>query len=349
MNFKKDEIIMLLGAGASADAGIPVSSQMVEKIENYISKNGNWQKFRDIYYLIKSSVEYSAGLKGEKSIFNVEILMNILNELIRKVDHPLYPFIGSWNIRFNEIIRDNFTLLEEFRDKIFEELKKWVQPRNLGDANYLDRIIDFQRGINSPLRIFSLNYDLLIEKKLNDSNFIVERGFNDENKEWDYKRFVELPVDPDIYLYKLHGSIDWERNPDTQIVRCLDSTPDIPDLIFGTQYKLQYVDPYLFLFSEFRHYTLRAKLLICAGYSFSDEHVNAIISQAIKVDETKKIFSILINNSKEKIRDILKMKKDNDENLLIEDKTFKEFLEEKNNLIKYFANFVKENGSKSII
>ena len=348
MNFKKDEIIMLLGAGASADAGIPVSSQMVEKIENYISKNGSWQKFRDIYYLIKSSVEYSAGLKGEKSIFNVEILMNVLNELIRKVDHPLYPFIGSWNIRFNEIIRDNFTLLEEFRDKIFEELKKWVQPKNLDSANYFNKIIDFQKSINFPLRVFSLNYDLLIEKKFNNSNFIIERGFN-ENKEWDYRRFIELPEEPNIYLYKLHGSIDWERNPDTQIVKYLDSIPDIPDLIFGTQYKLQYVDPYLFLFSEFRRYTLRAKLLICAGYSFSDEHINAIISQGIKVDGTKKIFSILINNSKEKIRDILKMKKDNEKNLVIEDITFKEFLEEKNNFIQYFANFFKENGSKSII
>ena len=43
MNFRDDDIIFLLGAGASADAGIPVSKKMVEDIEKEI-ENNSWYK-----------------------------------------------------------------------------------------------------------------------------------------------------------------------------------------------------------------------------------------------------------------------------------------------------------------
>lgn len=344
-NFKTDEIIILIGAGASADAGIPVSSDMVERIEYLIKTNADWKNFEDIYYLIKSGVEYSAGLNGNKAIFNVEVLMNDLNELIKKVDHPLYPFIGSWNIRFNEVVKDDFTLLERFRLKIFNELKKWVQPNDLSKAAYLKKIAEFQSELNFPLRIFSLNYDLLLEKTLSTD---IERGFNDK-KEWDYRRFVGSTDEHSIYLYKLHGSIDWERDEETQIVKSLDSIPEKPDLIFGTQYKLQYVDPYLFFMTQFRSYALEAKIIACFGYSFSDEHINAILSQSFKVHNGKMKKLVVVskddNNSlEERIRKNLNL--ETCENLRIERKPFKQFLEEEKSLKQYCLSlFDYDNGN----
>jgi len=29
----------------------------------------------------------------------------VLEELVQKENHLLYPFIGSWNVRFNEVIK----------------------------------------------------------------------------------------------------------------------------------------------------------------------------------------------------------------------------------------------------
>ena len=303
MNIKQDEIIILLGAGASADAGIPVTSKMVQDVEEFIDNNQDkdWSQFKNLYYLVKSSVEFSYGIQGKHVNFNIETLLNILYELEKKEMHPLYPFIGSWSVRFNEIIKDDFNLIKDFKDKIIQQLKTWIQPDNLKLLEYYKKLSEFQKQIQFPLKIFTLNYDLLIEKNL--SEITIERGF-DDNKKWNYKLFSERPEDPNIYLYKLHGSLDWERDKITQIVKCVDNIPNIPDLIFGTQYKMQYIDPYLFLFSEFRYYALKAKLIICIGYSFSDEHINAILSQALRNNEGTKIYSVNIDDKNIQMKNI---------------------------------------------
>lgn len=346
MNIKQDEIIIILGAGASADAGIPVTSKMVQDVEKFIDNNKDkeWSQFKNLYYLVKSSVEYSYGIQGKYVNFNIETLLNILYELEKKEMHPLYPFIGSWSVRFNEIIKDNFNLIIDFKNKIILQLKNWIQPDDLKLSVYYKKLSEFQKQMQFPLKIFTLNYDLLIEKNLSD--LTIERGF-DENKIWNYKRFSERPEESEIYLYKLHGSLDWERDTDTQIVKFVDNIPKIPDLIFGTQYKMQYIDPYLFLFSEFRHYSLKAKLIICIGYSFSDEHINAILSQALKNNKETKIYSVNIddkNKQKENIKLMLSCQESQIESI---SKKAKEFFED-DLKIENFSNFINTNYKNNI-
>ena len=172
MNIKQDEIIILLGAGASADAGIPVTSKMVQDVEEFIDNNQDkdWSQFKNLYYLVKSSVEFSYGIQGKHVNFNIETLLNILYELEKKEMHPLYPFIGSWNVRFNEIIKDDFSLIGNFKNKIIQQLKNWIQPPNLKKSEYYTKLSGFQKELQFPLKIFTLNYDLLIEKNLSEIN-----------------------------------------------------------------------------------------------------------------------------------------------------------------------------------
>ncbi|MEO0144973.1 MAG: SIR2 family protein [candidate division WOR-3 bacterium] len=324
MKFRKDEIIFLFGAGISADAGVPTSSQMIEEVEKLVNNDNDWKRFKDLYYLVKSGVNFSYGVQGRESVFNIEILVNILNELQKKEMHPLYPFIGSWHIKFAEVVGNNFELIENLKRKIIDKLKSWVNPGDIRNSNYLKKIGDLKKEINFPIRIFTLNYDLLVEKNL--TEFKVERGFEeDEMRRWNYKRFIELPEEPDIYLYKLHGSIDWQRDYKTQIVTFVDSIPDEPDLIFGTQYKMQYIDPYLFMISEFRHYCLKAKLIVCLGYSFSDEHINSILAQSLSLNSNLKIFALAYKGKKEKIISLLSCSETQIK--IITDKTAKEFFE----------------------
>ncbi|PMP86432.1 MAG: hypothetical protein C0174_01640 [Thermodesulfobium narugense] len=318
---KKDEIIFLFGAGVSADAGIPTSSQMINKLEELISHDNDWSEFKDIYFLIKSGIYFSYGIQGEEPIFNIEILVNTLNELEKKEMHPLYPFIGSWSVKFNEVIGNNFHLIKDFRKKIIGQLKSWMQPSDLRSSSYLKKLKDFKDEFNFPIRIFTLNYDLLVENNLK-SDLKIERGF-DEDRKWNYKRFIESYEEPDIYLYKLHGSIDWRRDEKTQIVIEVDSVPEEPDLIFGTQYKMQYIDPYLFMISEFRHYCLKAKLIVSLGFSFSDEHINSILKQSLLTNNNTKIFALAYKEDPEKIRSII----NNDRIQIINDKDAKTFFE----------------------
>jgi hypothetical protein len=352
MNFRNDQIIFLLGAGASADADIPVSSKMVEDIENEINSK-KWAKYKDLYYLIKSGVQYSAGLSGKTIIFNIETLLFVLEELIQKENHLLYPFIGSWNVKFNEVIKDDFDLIKEFQEEIKQKLQRWVTPKSYRKAEYFKYLKRFKDELTFPLRIFTLNYDRCIEENNNRKGFefTIERGFEEEetNRLWNYKRFDDVNPDtePDIYLYKLHGSIDWERDEETKIVSCIDGTPTKPDLIFGTQNKLQFADPYLYLFSAFRFHTLKAKLIICIGYSFSDEHINGLISQALKQDKSSKVLVVKYSDNKKKtIVDVLNV----DENQVeVIKSSAKEYFENELKTEKLINLFPKENDDDDVL
>jgi len=341
MKFRKDEIIFLFGAGISADAGIPTSEMMIDEVEDLICTNEEWHQFKDLYFLIKSGVKFSYGIQGKEPIFNIEVLVNTLNELEKKEMHPLYPFIGSWNIKFNEVVANNFNLIKEFKKKIINKLKQWMQPEDLQKSEYLKKIKDLKSETIFPIRIFTLNYDLLIEKNLQ-GLIEIERGF-DEDRKWNYKRFFEFEEESDIYLYKLHGSIDWQRDENTQIVKYIDTVPDEPDLIFGVQYKMQYIDPYLFMISEFRHYCLKAKLIVCLGYSFSDEHINSILSQSLLINDTTKIFCLAYKEKEEKIHKILRA----DRVRIVNKKKAKDFFE--NDLkLEIFEEFIGQDEENII-
>src|SRR5690606_36507931 len=93
----------------------------------------------------------------------------------------------------------------------------------------------------------------------------IELGFN-EKREWDASRFdANENADNTIYLYKLHGSIDWIR--DAGILKKCDGPQSNPDLIFGTTTKLSSIDPYLFYVHEFRKYSLidALRLIVTVG------------------------------------------------------------------------------------
>jgi hypothetical protein len=128
--------------------------------------------------------------------------------------------------------------------------------------------------------------------------------------------------EPNILLYKLHGSIDWECQDDKLQLKELDTTAENPDLIFGTDYKMQYIDPYLFYFYQFRKYTLESKVIVAIGYSFRDEHINGILTQALRTDKDRKIVIVAPTASK----DILQYVEGPKEQYILIDKRAKEFL-----------------------
>ena len=104
-----------------------------------------------------------------------------------------------------------------------------------------------------------------------------------------------LDDDHSLLLYKLHGSLDWYFR-DGQVLYS-DSTSVISDhevaLIFGTSYKLTYLDPFLFFVYELRRWTLdAARLIVCVGYGFSDEHINGILGQALRQNPDRKLLAV---------------------------------------------------------
>src|SRR5438132_12591639 len=121
------DIIFLLGAGASVDADIPASGEMIVRIEDLLSRDDEWKDYRRLYDHIKSAIHYAAGLKGlfkTEVSYNIETLVNTLYELERNEEHPLYPFIASWNSRFVALAQTDFSKVKDFRRLILRKLKK---------------------------------------------------------------------------------------------------------------------------------------------------------------------------------------------------------------------------------
>ena len=294
--FKRDEIILLLGAGASVEAGIPDSNKMIDEIEKLVANDHTWTTYKDLYRYVRSSIFFADGLEGvfgRDVPFDIERLVNVLDEIQKKERHALYPFVGAWNPKLQEVAGEGFKKVRDFRDAIVKILRnEWVTLPEAEAAAYYKELLRFQREYQHPLRVFSLNYDLCVEQACGQAQ--VQRGFNDRT--WDWRMFDEtLDDDHPLLLYKLHGSLDWYFR-DGQVLYS-DSTSSISDdkvaLIFGTSYKLTYLDPFLFFVYELRRWTLdAARLIVCVGYGFSDEHINGILGQALRQNPDRKLLAV---------------------------------------------------------
>ena len=296
-----NDIVFLLGAGASKEAGLLTAEDMVGEIENRIKEDAPWTKYRDLYFYMKSALLYADGIKGADGgfgRFNIERLVNAMRELEKNESHTIYPFVGAWNMKLTLLAGNDFKQLREFRQQIVRELiTKWVNLRIHQDADYYAGLVNFQEQWTYPVPVFSLNYDMCVEAACK-GRCRLERGFSDDDsRRWTWQRFEDWSeIQAQIYLYKMHGSLDWRR--DAQKNLTFEDSPAPPDefeeleMIFGTDYKLSYIDPYLYFVYSFRKFTLEAKLLICMGYGFSDEHINGILRQAMQQDTEKLLLAV---------------------------------------------------------
>jgi hypothetical protein len=355
------EIVFLLGAGASAEAGIPVSAEMINRVQSLLENEPtDWVPHAALYNHVKSAIHFAAGLKGqfgEKVPFNIETLVNTLLELERNEEHPLYPFIAAWNSRFVALAGVGFRHVREFRRLILAELKGWMCPDDESKAMYYRKLITLQQELTHPLQIFSLNYDLCIEG-LDQTDFKIETGFADFGPVhcWDWERFEDSNnAPPQIYLYKLHGSINWKRHPETKklfSVRQIETVDaDNMVVIFGRDFKLDAGDPYLFFLYQFRELTLGARLIVAIGYGFGDGHINKMLAQSLRSDAQRRL--VVVQNCSDsdsakkkrtEILNFLELREDQEDQVIVRPGSTKVFLETPN-LATVLAEYIPHSES----
>lgn len=300
VTFKKDEVLVLLGAGASVDAGIPHTAEMVRQIEAALESE--WRPYKELYNYLRSAIFYADGIRGtyaNEVAYNIERLVMSLDELARREEHPLYPFVGAWSPRLLQVAGSAFENVAPFKTKILTKLRhEWVELSNYEKARYFSGLVRFQRELNYPLRVFTLNYDMCVEKAYQaEYGEFPERGFGKSDRFWSHELLEDAdPAEKYLYLYKLHGSVDWMLDPETGRLTFSDSTAKIKaddgQIIFGITYKLQYVDPFLFLMYQLRRLSLEARLLLVVGYGFGDDHINGILRQALRASPDKRLITV---------------------------------------------------------
>ncbi|PKM23593.1 MAG: SIR2 family protein [Gammaproteobacteria bacterium HGW-Gammaproteobacteria-13] len=135
-----------------------------------------------------------------------------------------------------------------------------------------------------PVRIFTTNYDTLIEDSLALTNVTYWDGFSGGAVAFRSYRFGEEEPKSGIRacVIKLHGSIDWHLGDDFRVwrVRDLDTYPNRNGLILihpqATKYAATQRDPFAAQFDLFRRALSGREdnVLAVCGYSFGDDHIN---------------------------------------------------------------------------
>lgn len=194
-------------------------------------------------------------------------------------------------------------------------LKKWLYRRckalndvpdeQLRHHEELMRRILLRPTTLPRCKVFTTNYDLLLERALDNLGVLYFDGFlgtldrtlRTESYHYDLYYPGETTegrvsrVDRVLHLYKMHGSINWRRRStaslDVSIRHTVPEDSEYGDvMIYPSPLKLAEMNgyPYSEMFRHFSsHINQPQSVLFSIGYSFQDAHINRLIYQALSI------------------------------------------------------------------
>ncbi|WP_041286707.1 SIR2 family protein [Desulfomonile tiedjei] len=173
-----------------------------------------------------------------------------------------------------------------------------------------DSFASWVKSINrtTPVEIFTTNYDILFERAFEAARVPVFDGFVGTHRPFFYSECLEdeelLPKSKWVRLWKIHGSVNWLLENGTGKGRIIRSSPaDTGELILPShrKYDESRKQPYIAYIDRLsRILNAEHALLITCGYSFGDEHINAVLYGALDNRPTANIIALQFQELKEK-------------------------------------------------
>lgn len=288
LNNQFENLVLLTGAGSSIGWGKDnkLGKSMVE-----LWDDAEALLTADIFKKLLEKIGYDERWEDDSIIKNLEKVLSMAT--------PAIPYVPKDEID----IQDCVNKIKEFiKDACQLEL-----PENSPHALLLNKIT--KRKVTLPrFKLFTLNYDLMFEQAACESNFVVIDGFSftqprifsGRNYDYDIVSRNQSRVKEEdnfiqkvFHLYKLHGSVNWERE-ENKIVQ--KENPDNPLMIYPHQskYESSYEQPYFEMMSRFQS-NLRQEnvFLITIGFSFGDKHIVTAIIEALEQNPS---FQLMIVN-----------------------------------------------------
>lgn len=239
----------------------------------------------------------------------------------------------------------------DLRSEIIEECLRWATsalahlcrlPAARADAAGFAAYKDLLRKVlTRPLNlkranIFTLNYDTLVEQAADAEGVVVvdgfvgsiRRTFRPESYDHDLYFPAETTegrvhrLDRVLHLYKLHGSVTWTaeepswENPYGIRAYAEEMRDDQPVLIYPTPAKWGEAlgMPYAELLRRFAATVVRPQsVLFVVGYGFGDEHIRAIVRQALAIPS----FTLVIVDPNPQSGFVAQLKKQSDRRVWI--------------------------------
>ncbi|QEE49158.1 SIR2 family protein [Flavobacterium alkalisoli] len=177
------------------------------------------------------------------------------------------------------------------------------------------------------VKLFTSNYDTLFEQAAREEMLTIMDGFTFSNprefngKYYDYDIIETRHNRQDkrdniisrlFYLFKMHGSLNWE-NKSGRIIQSDENSIPVQNrvMIFPQDSKFEhsYEQPYFEMMARFQQ-ALRTEntLLITIGFSFYDKHISSVILESLKQNPSLNLltftYPFLINYDKDSQKEL---------------------------------------------
>jgi hypothetical protein len=287
----------LFGAGISFKSNIPLMYTLTKRVMKII-EDSKHSKDNEIYKLLTDELDVKS---------HIEHYLSHIGDLIALADRSKSKTATVQKVSFtkDELLNLHKSIISAIGDTVRYGYSLDGTVEKIGDSNNpiveIEHHIKFVQAIysnranltsRSKLTFFSTNYDTLLEDALGLEKFTVVDGFSGGaiaywNPQYEFQDLNSLPNK--CLLYKLHGSIDWQRDEKKGLIRTrygtkyLANKSDIMIYPQATKYVETQKDPFSYLFNGFRN-ALNSNddnVLITCGYSFGDDHINAEIEAAL--------------------------------------------------------------------
>lgn len=329
--FHQKNVYFLFGSGTSATA-LPTMSRLHEEVEALFSTDKNTTGSTD------SDIDDCKLFNEVKQSNDLEKTLGILYSLKRyqegcqKVEKGVTPEALATTQRVIQKIQNHIykalwhPTREDLKADQSEEQKKFRSTLYTYKAFY-QKVVYRNKDL-SRIHIFTTNNDLFNEAALDELGILytngftpgLQRFFNPALFNFTYSKRMDVsidkyePIDNMVYLYKLHGSVNWQdlgatdsSNKLFSIQEIYPNTPvqsgtdaDNACLVYPapTKQNLSLGSPYVDLIRLFQEKLLEhnSVLFVC-GYSFSDEHINNVIYRALAVNASLNL--VILNDLKD--------------------------------------------------
>jgi len=299
----------LFGAGISFNSNIPLMFPLTDRVKKMIDDSG-LQKNIDLYQSICDDLDSKS---------HIEHYLSHLGDLIALSDRSKLKLskIGDKQYTKHELLELYKYIIVSIGDTIrfgYKNDGTEIIGNSESPIIEVNHHIEFIKALfnnrsnltsRSKLTFFTTNYDTLLEDALALQNYKVIDGFSGGSVGfWNPNQEFSAAIDDPnkCYLYKLHGSIDWQNDPEYGLIRIrygtkyLSNTSDIIIYPQATKYIETQKDPFSYLFAGFRKSLNHSQdnVLITCGYSFGDDHINSEIESALSSKDNRTTLIVFV-------------------------------------------------------
>lgn len=286
------------GAGTSCAFGLPNIMTLT------VESKGRLTSHQQILF---DKIETSVKDLERKATVSIEDILNYVRQ-IRDITQ------GRKDYNFGGITGEQAAELDKDICKaVFDVIK---EKEVAADVSDIRRFMAWYDSANRGFvkEIYTTNYDMLLEMAMEANYTPYFDGFTGSYEPFFSPESIEcFPAENDstnkwLRLWKIHGSLNWMKKEESaisseRIVRIGKIDAPINELMIypsKEKYNLSRKEPFVAYFDRMKKYLQRGELVfICSGYSFSDQHINDIIFNAMR--QNKRLYVMVLCYSDDQV------------------------------------------------